>query len=69
MDDNNLTKKSLMFIGGYYFAIIFLTSCALYDIVLSQINGFTFGYVFALFYFIFRLKSVRQLIEEKEYRK
>ena len=69
MEDNKLTNKALMFIGGYYFAIIFLTACALHDIVLSQINGFTFGYVFALFYFIFRLKAVRQLIEEKEYHK
>ncbi len=48
--------------SGYYFAIIFLIACILYDITLDTITGFTFGYVFALFYFLYRAKEAQRLM-------
>jgi len=65
MEDDQLTWKSHIFIGGYYFAVIFLTACIMYDILVTEdITGFTFGFIFALFYFIARLRDARQLVED-----
>ena len=47
--------------AGYYFAIIFLVACVLYDVISSSITGFTFGYAFAIFYLIQRAKTVYHL--------
>jgi hypothetical protein len=48
--------------SGYYFALIFLVACILYDITLDTVTGFTFGYVFALFYFLYRTKEAHRLL-------
>ena len=56
----NLSKRDI-FMVGYYFAIIFLVACVLYDVISSSITGFTFGYAFAIFYFIQRAKTVYHL--------
>ena len=57
-----MNKKDI-FIGGYYFAIIFLVACVLYDVFSDTISGFTFGFFFAIFYFINRAREVHQLME------
>jgi hypothetical protein len=67
MEDNKLTKRALMFVGGYYFLIIFCAACLFHDIFITEVTGFTFGFAFAMFYFIFRLKAVRQLLEDNEH--
>ena len=46
----DFTTKQLMYVSFYYFSILFLVACSLYDLVQGTITGFTFGYVFALFY-------------------
>jgi hypothetical protein len=46
--------------GGYYLVMVFFVSCALYDLVSESVTGFTFGYVFALFYFIYRARVVSE---------
>jgi len=48
----------------YYFAIIFLVACIFYDLFQESVTGFTFGYVFALFYMIARTRSVLRLMED-----
>jgi hypothetical protein len=55
-----------MYMSFYYFWIIFLVSCILFDIIQSTITGFTFGFVFALFYMIVRTRSVLRLMEDME---
>jgi hypothetical protein len=60
----DFTKKQLMYMSFYYFSIIFLVSCVLYDLVSDSITGFTFGYVFALFYMIARTRQVLRLMED-----
>tara|TARA_Y100001963_G_C6462201_1_gene300662 strand:- start:3 stop:179 length:177 start_codon:yes stop_codon:yes gene_type:complete len=52
--------------SGYYFAIIFLVSCVLYDVFNDTVSGFTFGFFFAIFYFINRAREVYQLMEDFE---
>ena len=56
----NLTTKQLIGMGFYYFWVIFLVACILFDV-----SGFTFGYVFALFYFIARTREVSKLMENQ----
>ena len=58
--------KRDMFIGGYYLVILFLVSCVLYDLTQATVTGFTFGYVFALFYFIYRARVVAQFLRYLE---
>lgn len=60
-----LSKKD-MFMGGYYLVILFLVSCVLYDLTQATVTGFTFGYVFALFYFIYRARVVAQFLRYLE---
>lgn len=60
-----LSKRD-MFIGGYYLVILFLVSCVLYDLTQATVTGFTFGYVFALFYFIYRARVVAQFLRYLE---
>jgi hypothetical protein len=60
----DFTKKQLAYISFYYFWIIFLVACILYDIFQETITGFTFGYVFALFYMIARTRAVLRLMED-----
>jgi hypothetical protein len=67
MENNKLTKRATAFLSGYYFILIFLTACIFYDIVVTEVTGFTFGYIFAIFYFAYRLKAVRQLLEDNDH--
>lgn len=60
----DFTKKQLMYMSFYYFSIIFLVACVLFDIVRDSITGFTFGYGFALFYMIARTRQVLRLMED-----
>jgi ABC-type multidrug transport system permease subunit len=60
----DFTKKQLMYMSFYYFWIIFLVATILYDVVGSTVTGFTFGYIFALFYMIARTRSVLRLMED-----
>jgi hypothetical protein len=48
----------------YYFWILFLVACVFHDLIGSSVSGFTFGYVFALFYMIARTRSVLRLMED-----
>ena len=58
-----MSKKDI-FIGGYYFAIIFLVACVLHDVFNDTVTGFTFGFFFAIFYFINRARTVYRLMED-----
>ena len=60
----DFTTKQLIYMSFYYFSIIFLVACILFDMVSNSITGFTFGYVFALFYMIARTRSVLRLMED-----
>ena len=60
----DFTKKQLMYMSFYYFSIIFLVACILFDVVSTSVTGFTFGYIFALFYMIVRTRSVLRLMED-----
>ena len=60
----NFTTKQLMYMSFYYFWIIFLVACVLFDITQDTVTGFTFGYVFALFYFIARTREVSKIMKE-----
>ena len=60
----NFTQKQLMYMSFYYFWIIFLVATILYDVVGNTVTGFTFGYIFALFYMIARPRSVLRLMED-----
>jgi hypothetical protein len=62
----NFTTKQLMYMSFYYFWIIFLVACIFYDLILESVTGFTFGYVFALFYMIARTRSVLRLMEDSD---
>tara|TARA_Y100001973_G_C5182884_1_gene325973 strand:+ start:967 stop:1152 length:186 start_codon:yes stop_codon:yes gene_type:complete len=53
-----------MYMSFYYFSIIFLVACILFDVVSNSVTGFTFGYIFALFYMIARTRSVLRLMED-----
>lgn len=60
----DFTTKQLMYMSFYYFSIIFLVACILYDLIGESVTGFTFGYIFALFYMIARTRSVLRLMED-----
>ena len=60
----DFTTKQLMYMSFYYFSILFLVACILFDVVTESITGFTFGYGFALCYFIIRTKAVLKLMED-----
>lgn len=60
----DLTTKQLVYVGFYYFWNIFLVACIFFDIAHEQVNGFTFGYAFALFYFIARTREVMRELED-----
>ncbi len=60
----NFITKQLIYMSFYYFSIIFLVACSLYDLVVANVTGFTFGYIFALFYMIARTRSVLRLMED-----
>jgi hypothetical protein len=59
----DFTKKQLAYVSFYYFWIIFLVACIFYDLFESTVTGFTFGYIFALFYMIARTRAVLRLME------
>ena len=61
----DLTTKQLIGMSFYYFSIIFLAACIIFDVVQETVTGFTFGYVFALFYFIARTREVSRLMEDQ----
>ena len=60
----DFTKKQLIYMSFYYFWIIFLVACIFFDVFQETITGFTFGYVFALFYMIARTRQVLRLMED-----
>ena len=62
----NFTTKQLVGMSFYYFSIIFLVACILLDAVGGTVTGFTFGYLFALFYFIARTREVSRLMEDQD---
>ena len=63
----DLFSKQLMYMSFYYFSIIFLAACIFYDLFISgAVTGFTFGYFFALFYMIYRTRSVLRLLEDQD---
>jgi len=58
----NIPPKQLAYTSFYYFFIIFWVACIFYDVFNESITGFTFGYFFALFYFIARARdAIRDL--------
>ena len=61
----NLTTKQLIRMSFYYFWVVFLVACTLFDVTQHEVSGFTFGYVFALFYFIARTREVSRLMENQ----
>ncbi len=60
----HFTAKQLMYMSFYYGSIVFLIACIFYDLVHESVTGFTFGYVFALFYMAARTRSVLRLMED-----
>ena len=62
---SDLTTKQLIYVGFYYFWNIFLVACLLFDVLNGQVTGFTFGYVFALFYFLARTREVMKEMEDQ----
>ena len=62
----HLTTKQLIGMSFYYFSIIFLVACILFDVMQETVTGFTFGYLFALFYFIARSREVLRLMEDED---
>ncbi len=62
----DFTTKQLMYMSFYYFSIIFLVACILYDVFGETVTGFTFGYVFALFYMLARTRSVMKLMVDQQ---
>jgi len=51
----------------YYFSLIFLAACALHDFIITgNVTGFSFGYVAAFVYFIFRTQEAIQLLEDQD---
>ncbi len=60
----DFTTKQLIYVSFYYFWIIFLIACIFYDLFHEAVTGFTFGYVFALFYMIARTRAVLRLMED-----
>jgi hypothetical protein len=62
----DLTTKQLIGMSFYYFSIIFLVACILFDVTQDTVTGFTFGYVFALLYFIARTREVSSLMEDQD---
>ena len=62
----DFTKKQLTYMSFYYFSIIFLVACILYDLMADTVTGFTFGYFFALFYMIGRTRQVLTLMEDSD---
>ena len=56
--------KQLMYMSFYYFSILFLVACILFDVTQDTITGFTFGYGFALLYMIARTRQVLRLMED-----
>jgi hypothetical protein len=61
----NFTTKQLAGMSFYYLSIIFVVACILFDVMQATVTGFTFGYVFALFYFIARTREVLRLMEDQ----
>jgi hypothetical protein len=61
----DLTTKQLIGMSFYYFSIIFLVACILFDVLQDTVTGFTFGYLFALFYFIARTREVSRSMEDQ----
>lgn len=61
----NLTTKQLIGMSFYYFWVIFLVACILFDVTRHDVSGFTLGYIFALFYFIARTREVSRLMENQ----
>ena len=59
----DLPPKQLAYVSFYYFFIIFWLACIFYDLFNDAVTGFTFGYVFALLYFIARAREVIQDLE------
>ena len=60
----DFTTKQLIYMSFYYFSILFLVACILYDVTTGGITGFTFGYGFALGYFLFCTRAVLRLMED-----
>lgn len=60
----DFTTKQLMYMSFYYFSILFLVACILFDITQDTVTGFTFGYGFALLYMIARTRQVLRLMED-----
>ncbi len=59
----NLPKKQLAYLSFYYGGILFWIACIMFDLVMDTVTGFTFGYFFALFYFVSRTRTVVQELE------
>jgi hypothetical protein len=62
----DFTTKQLIGLSFYYFSILFLVACILFDVTQQAITGFTFGYGFALIYFIARTREVMRLMENED---
>ena len=62
----NFTTKQLIYMSFYYFWVLFLVACILFDITQHALSGFTFGYAAALLYFIARTRSVMRLMESED---
>lgn len=62
----NFTTKQLMYMSFYYFSIVFLVACILFDLIRNSVTGFTFGYGFALLYMIARTRQVLRLMEDQD---
>jgi hypothetical protein len=51
----------------YYFSLIFLAACVIHDFIITgDVTGFSFGYIAAFIYFLFRTQEASRLLEEHD---
>jgi hypothetical protein len=62
----NFNTNQLKYLSFYYFWLIFLPACTVFDFYMDTVTGFTFGYVGAFVYMWIRFKEAKELLKELE---
>jgi protein-S-isoprenylcysteine O-methyltransferase Ste14 len=59
----DLAKTKLKYLSFYYFSLIFLVACIGFDFYVNTVTGFTFGYMAAFIYMLFRMRVAEAQLE------
>ena len=59
----NINSKKLKYLVFYYFWLIFLPVCTVFDFCMDTVTGFTFGYVGAFVYMWIRFREAKELLK------